>query len=192
MNPFHFNPRAGRTPYPAKLARILNRARALESRQWLSSWPGIAPGPTPLYRLPGLARRLGLADLAVKDESVRSPLGSFKALGAPIALVRHLLRRHPDFEPQGILAGRHADAVRSLAEAERLQSDPANWPFLALAHQALGNRAEARRWAEKLDKALIRTFGQATPNRRELLLFHREIQTLLRVTGGKQSKSPVR
>lgn len=138
MTLFHVNPRAGRTPYPAELARILNRARAREGRQWLSSWSGIAPGPTPLYRLPGLARRLGLAELAVKDESVRSPLGSFKALGAPIALVRHLLRRHPDFEPLGILAGRHADALRDHTVISA--TDGNHGRALAAAAQAAGCR----------------------------------------------------
>ncbi len=106
----------------------------------------------------------------------------------PLGLAKSAVQRaDPESKPTylntlGVLevrAGRYADALRSLAEAERLQSDPANWPFLALAHQGLGKRAEARRWAEKLDKALVRTFGQATTNRRELLLFHREIQTLL-------------
>ena len=43
---------------------------------------------------------------------MRSPLGSFKALGAPIALVRQILRLHPDFEPAAILTGRYAEALR--------------------------------------------------------------------------------
>src|SRR5699024_7596341 len=43
----------------------------------------------------------------------RSSLGSFKALGAPIALVRHLLRLHPDLEPQRVLDGDYAPRLKS-------------------------------------------------------------------------------
>ncbi len=108
------NPRATRTAYPADLAAILNMARAQESRAWLSPWKGLNPGVTPLHDLPDLAARLRIARLAVKDESVRSPLGSFKALGAPIALVRLVLRQHPGLEPAAILAGRYAGQLRGL------------------------------------------------------------------------------
>lgn len=108
---FHLNPHAQRSPYPAELATLMNKARARESRAWLSQWPGIARGATPLIDLPDAAQRLGVAVLRVKDESVRSPLGSFKALGAPIALVRHLLRKHPGMAPAGILAGEHAQVL---------------------------------------------------------------------------------
>jgi diaminopropionate ammonia-lyase len=101
------NPRAARTPYPAELRSILDIERAHESRLWLSHWQVIARGPTPLRDLPDLAARLGIARLGLKDESVRSRLGSFKVLGAPVALVRQVLRLHPDFEPTAVLAGRY-------------------------------------------------------------------------------------
>ena len=102
------NPRASRQAYPEALAAILNLERARRTRQWLSHWSGIAAEPTPLYELPDTAERLGVARVCIKDESVRSPLGSFKALGAPIALVRQILRWHPDFEPTAILSGRYS------------------------------------------------------------------------------------
>ena len=105
------NARAVRAPYPAKLAAIMNIARAHESRQWLAHWPGIARSATALHELPGLAQQLKIAHLSVKDESVRSALGSFKALGAPIALVRQILRLHPDFKPSAILTGQYADRL---------------------------------------------------------------------------------
>lgn len=108
------NPHAVRTPYPADLAAIMNITRADEGRRWLSQWPGIAPGATPLRDLPDAARELGVARLAVKDESVRSPLASFKVLGAPIALVREIMRRHADVDPTAILTGRHADRLAGL------------------------------------------------------------------------------
>ena len=106
------NPAAVRAPYPAALAAIMNIARAHESRQWLAHWPQISGMATPLYDLPDLADQLHVARLSVKDESVRSPLGSFKALGAPIALIRQILRVYPDIAPKAVLAGRHADRLR--------------------------------------------------------------------------------
>lgn len=101
------NQRAIRIAYPTDLAKIMNMARAHESRQWLARWPLIAPQATPLYDLPDKAQQLKVARLSLKDESARSSLGSFKALGAPIALVRQVVRLHPKFEPLGILAGRY-------------------------------------------------------------------------------------
>ena len=108
------NPRAVRGPYPAELQQLLSIARARESLAWLSAWKGLAPGATPLYWLPDLAAGLGVAGVAVKDEAVRSPLGSFKVLGAPIALVRLILRLHAnrDLEPAAILSGRYAGLLR--------------------------------------------------------------------------------
>ena len=107
------NPRARRTAYPDELRRLLNAGRARESRRWLAAWDLIAT-PTPLRPLPGLAARLGVGMLAVKDESVRSPLGSFKALGAPAALIRLVLRRVPAAHPEAVLAGAYAGVLRDL------------------------------------------------------------------------------
>lgn len=106
------NQRAMRTPYPAALRDIMSIERAQESRRWLGGWSGIARQATPLYDLPGLAQKLGVARFSVKDESVRSRLGSFKALGAPIALVRQILRLHPEFEPASILTGSYAEPLK--------------------------------------------------------------------------------
>ena len=106
------NPRATRADYPAELSAIMNIAQAHQSREWFSSWRGIHRNATPLYDLPDAAARCQVGRLCLKDESVRSPLGSFKALGAPIALVRQILRLHPDFEPAAILTGRYAEALR--------------------------------------------------------------------------------
>ena len=107
------NPQAVRRPYPDPLRQILNIERGRESQRWLQGWDRLLPGPTPLRALPGLARHLGIAQLWLKDESLRSPLGSFKALGAPIALLRLILRRSParGWQAPDLLAGRHADAL---------------------------------------------------------------------------------
>jgi diaminopropionate ammonia-lyase family len=104
------NPSSVRRAYDAELRSILNIERGRESRAWLSHWDMLSPAPTPLLALPRLAARLGVGELLLKDESLRSPLGSFKALGAPIALLRLVLRRFPDagFQPDDLFGGRHA------------------------------------------------------------------------------------
>ena len=92
----------------------MNIAAADESLAWLSAWEQLRDDATPLYHLPDLAARLDLAQVSVKDESVRSPLGSFKALGAPIALIRLILRRWPDqsIDPRALIRGEYADLVK--------------------------------------------------------------------------------
>jgi diaminopropionate ammonia-lyase family len=102
------NPGAQRVPYPAALREILSIERARECRRWLSGWAMLNPLPTPMRRLPGLAAQLALGQVYVKDESIRSPLGSFKVLGAPAALQRLVAERVPDAQPEGILSGRYA------------------------------------------------------------------------------------
>jgi diaminopropionate ammonia-lyase len=100
----------------------------------------IAVDATPLYDLPGLAARLGVAGIAVKDESVRSVLGSFKALGAPIALVRLVLRLWPgkNFAPQGLFEGHYREALRDFTAISA--TDGNHGKALAAAARALGCR----------------------------------------------------
>lgn len=103
------NEHASRTRYPAELMQILSVGAAQESRAWLSQWDQINPAATPLWALPDAAEQLGIASLSMKDESLRSPLGSFKALGAPIALVRLILRLWPDHnvDAAALISGRY-------------------------------------------------------------------------------------
>lgn len=105
------NPRAQRGAYPEELAAVLSPARGSRYAAWLSGWPRVPDVPTPLVPLPAQAVRLGLRALALKDEGRRSALGSFKALGAPVALVAEVLRRHPAWEGPSVLAGHYADAL---------------------------------------------------------------------------------
>ncbi|WP_323118916.1 diaminopropionate ammonia-lyase [Burkholderia alba] len=134
------NPHVRRAPYPADLAAVLNIARAHESRAWLSHWEQLHLAATPLYTLPGLAHLLGIARLGLKDESVRSPLGSFKALGAPIALVRLLLRSFPDadFTPFELITGRRRARLRDFTVISA--TDGNHGRALAAAAQSIGCR----------------------------------------------------
>ncbi len=74
----------------------LGPARAQAGRRFHASLPEYAP--TPLHSLDGLAARLGLGRVFVKDESRRFGLKAFKALGASWAVAR-LLSRCPDLTP---------------------------------------------------------------------------------------------
>jgi len=132
------NPRATRIPYPAELQAILNIDKAQESRAWLSCWDKIAPNATPLYELPGLAARLGVSSISVKDESARSVLGSFKALGAPIALVRLILRLWPDhdLDPRALFEGRYRELLTHFTVTSA--TDGNHGKGLAAAAQTLG------------------------------------------------------
>jgi len=75
-----------RDAYPEALRTILCLARGAEARRAIAAWPGYAP--TTLHDLGWLARELGLAAVAYKDEGTRFGLGSFKALGGAYAVAR--------------------------------------------------------------------------------------------------------
>lgn len=108
------NPNALHSTYPKQLRAILSMESAAETRTWLSHWSRMSPAPTPLWELPTLASQLDIASIAIKDESNRSELRSFKALGAPAALTRLIKRLMPALSPQGILQGHYRTEVSHL------------------------------------------------------------------------------
>ena len=67
-----------------------NLAQWAPAVEEIHTWPEYSPQP--LRTLPGLAHKLGIDKLFVKDESKRfgTQLGSFKALGAPYAVYKIL------------------------------------------------------------------------------------------------------
>ncbi|TVQ19146.1 MAG: diaminopropionate ammonia-lyase [Bacteroidetes bacterium] len=78
---------------PANLTtQTLESACALDFHQTL---PGYAK--TPLITLPGLAKKYGVADIYVKDESKRFGMNAFKSLGAVYAIHR-LLQKNPNLD----------------------------------------------------------------------------------------------
>lgn len=70
-------------------AATLSVASANEVERFLTFRDNHAP--TPLVSLPGMALRLGVASIQVKDEGQRLGLGSFKALGGSYAVIRLVL-----------------------------------------------------------------------------------------------------
>ena len=127
-----------RSPYPDQLKAILNIASATQSRDWLSHWSQIDMTGTPLWNLPGLAQQLGVAQISLKDESTRSPLGSFKALGAPIALLRLIMRRWPEHQltAKDLFEGRHRGLLGQFTVISA--TDGNHGKALAAAAQAVG------------------------------------------------------
>lgn len=132
------NERASHTDYPNELKAILNVEAAEQSRAWLKNWTLLGSSATPLWDLPDAAARLGVARLCIKDESVRSPLGSFKALGAPIALVRLILRLWPEhnLDPKSLIEGRYKNVLTNLVVISA--TDGNHGKALAAAAQTLG------------------------------------------------------
>ncbi|EBR8158060.1 diaminopropionate ammonia-lyase [Salmonella enterica subsp. enterica serovar Newport] len=77
---FTERPGASLTPFSRpELVKALNFHRSV---------PGYAP--TPLYSLPALAKKLGVKNLYLKDESQRFGLKAFKSLGGSYAMARHI------------------------------------------------------------------------------------------------------
>lgn len=109
------NPNATYAPYPTELAQVLNKETAQTSKQWLSSWPLLNSNATPIYLMAGTASALGIEALWVKDESKRSELGSFKALGAPNALINLILKHFPTLEADKILLGEYRERLAGFA-----------------------------------------------------------------------------
>ncbi|RDU95928.1 diaminopropionate ammonia-lyase [Trinickia dinghuensis] len=132
------NSRASRDAYPGVLKSILNVEAAEQSRAWLSAWSLISRGATPLWDLNDAAAQLGVAHISVKDEAFRSPLGSFKALGAPIALIRLVMRLWPthDVDPKALIVGGYAEMVANLTVVSA--TDGNHGKALAAAAQAVG------------------------------------------------------
>lgn len=137
---FHLNTHAARRPYDANLRQVLSLADGRAARARLGTWSTLAAHPTPAWSLPGLAAALGVASLMVKDESKRSSLGSFKALGAPNALIKLVLRRWPDrgWSTADLFAGRHAQALKSFVVISA--TDGNHGRALAAAAQSIGCR----------------------------------------------------
>jgi len=134
------NRRALRASYPEELKQILSMEFAAQARTLLSHWGSLIASVTPLWDLPDAAARLGVARLAIKDESVRSPLGSFKAVGSPIALLRLIMRRWPTLtaDPKGLIDGQYRAMLADFTVISA--TDGNHGKALAAAAQAVGCR----------------------------------------------------
>ena len=137
---FLSNPAAVRSTYDFELQQVLSLAAGRQARECLKVWSMLSPRPTPAWPLPHLARSLGIAAITLKDESERSSLGSFKALGAPFALIQLVLRRWPEksWTPARLFAGAYADVLKHFVVISA--TDGNHGRALAAAAQSVGCR----------------------------------------------------
>jgi diaminopropionate ammonia-lyase len=101
----------------AELRGAVDAAGRERAREEISGWPGYSV--TPLYRLDGLAKALGVSSLWYKDEGGRFGLGSFKALGGAYGVLRVIqreVRRLTDSSPSSgqLLAREFSEIVSGL------------------------------------------------------------------------------
>jgi WD40 repeat protein/serine/threonine protein kinase/tetratricopeptide (TPR) repeat protein len=113
--------------------------------------------------------------------------------GVPVRLAQAALKIHALTEREGsdrlrILgaalyrAGRFAEAIRILEESHRGRGDggdPQGFAFLALAHQRLGHRAEARRWLDKLAAHQPKETGDLSWDDVDVRILRREAEWLI-------------
>jgi diaminopropionate ammonia-lyase len=111
------NPRAARRDAPYGASALTADGFAAAERE-IASWPGYAA--TPLARLDGLARSVGLAALWYKDERGRFGLKSFKALGGAYAVRRVLERQARPARELTVACATDGNHGRSVAWGARL------------------------------------------------------------------------
>jgi diaminopropionate ammonia-lyase len=104
------NPRArGDATWGARQEAVLDHAGFELARAAIARWPGFAP--TPLRRLDGLARAMGVAAVLYKDEAGRFGLKSFKALGGAYAVERQVAQHGPGITVTCATDGNHGRSV---------------------------------------------------------------------------------
>jgi diaminopropionate ammonia-lyase len=115
------NAQAQHGEYPRELEPILSRAGHRSARTVIETWPDYTP--TRLHALAGLAARLELGQIWLKDESTRFGLGAFKSIGGAYA-VYHFLeseikRSQPnaDVGAQALIAGAYRDITQNITVA---------------------------------------------------------------------------
>ncbi len=109
------NPYVGTNPHWDALVRDYLTAEDIE--EVIEQLPGYRP--TPVYRLAGLARKLGIGDLWVKDESERFGLQAFKGLGVAYAVYK-VLQQYPEGADITFTTATDGNHGRALAWAARL------------------------------------------------------------------------
>jgi eukaryotic-like serine/threonine-protein kinase len=116
---------------------------------------------------------------------------TFADTETPVKLAELALRRFPAAQKHFALstlgatlyrAGRFRDAISRMEEGFRLRNgteEPADWPFLAMAHHRLGHRAEARGWLDRLRNRQPSTFPDKIWDELEIRLLRSEAEAVI-------------
>jgi len=107
------NPHAWFGEYPASLQSMLNIENTELAKRYLSHWSFMAEEMTPIWSMNHTAAHLNMGQLWIKDESKRSKLDSFKATGAPYALIRLIQKHFPHLHPSEILKGHYQPLLQN-------------------------------------------------------------------------------
>ena len=95
-----------------------------------------------------------LEDLALLDVRRLDVMANGGANTAPPAISGYWAAKHLRWRAEALRhAGRFEEAIRRLNESLRIRGttrDPVACGFLAMAHDRLGHRSEARRWLDRL------------------------------------------
>jgi len=111
------NPRARTAlPFGRDQQFVVNPNGVPELLDMLNACP--AHRQTPLHVLPALAKRLGVGEVRIKDESQRFGFGAFKALGGVLAVANRLTgavgeAHHSPASIEDVMKGRHREITAS-------------------------------------------------------------------------------
>lgn len=146
------------------MAEILNPSlfefANVETANYVSKFHRSLPNyiPTPLIKLSGLASRLGIRELLIKDESHRFDLNAFKVLGASYAIAKYL---------GGILDLKDDELTFSKILAEQ-----SRYKHVTFVTATDGNHGRAVAWSAKLFgcKSVVYMPKGSSPTRLEAII----------------------
>jgi diaminopropionate ammonia-lyase len=149
------NSHAQHGDHPRELETILSRAEHRAARAVIESWPGYSP--TTLHNLKGLARRLGLGRVWLKDESTRFGLGAFKSIGGAYAVYRFLEEEIKRRQPNAVVTAK----VMIDGEYRELTEQ------ITIACASAGNHGRAVAWGAQLfgARCVVYLYRDVSPGR---------------------------
>ena len=149
------NAHAQHGDYPRELETILSRAEHRAARAVIETWPSYTP--TTLHDLSGLAQRLELGQVWLKDESTRFGLGAFKSIGGAYAVYRFLEAEIKRQQPNAVVTAKALidGEFRELAEQ------------ITVACASAGNHGRAVAWGAQLfgARCIVYLYRDVSPGR---------------------------
>ena len=149
--------------FPERKVPVYPDALKRENVQPVLRFHKSIPGylPTPLHCLPGLAGRLGIGGIYVKDESQRFGLKAFKALGASWAIAgivcEKLGRRLSDIDFPGLKkAASHLKGLALVTATDGNHGRGLAWAAARLGFKAVVFMPSGSAWSRPTPRSLCR------------------------------------